>query len=108
MPRQQLTAMQGKVPPALALHVRDGTGHGQAARNPRTRQAGSSLCSSRVVPGKAAPGDPLVRTGPHPNSGQIAGREYVDQLRAAVREAVGVKRNENAIAALRKQLLGGQ
>jgi peptidyl-prolyl cis-trans isomerase D len=62
---------------------------------------------NKIVPGQVKPDDPVLAQA-RVELGQLAGREYVDQLRAAVREVVGVKRNEAAIAALRTQLLGGQ
>lgn len=106
MPRQQLNAMEGKVPATLTLLF--AMAQGTAKRLEVPDKAGwVVVVLNRVVPGKAAPGDPLVAQA-RSELGQITGREYVDQLRAAIREAVGVKRNETAIAALRKQLLGGQ
>ncbi len=38
--------------------------------------------------------------------GGAMGREYADQLRLALRKELGVERNETAIEAIRKQLLG--
>jgi peptidyl-prolyl cis-trans isomerase D len=106
MPRQQLTAMQGKVPATLSLMFAMAQGTAKRLEVPG-KGGWLVVVLNRVTPGKAAPGDPLVAQA-RSELGQIAGREYVDQLRAAVREAVGVKRNETAIAALRTQLLGGQ
>ena len=106
MPRQQLTAMQDKVPAMLSLMF--AMAQGTAKRLEVPGKAGwLVVVLNRVVPGKVAPGDPLVAQA-QSELGQLTGREYVDQLRAAVREAVGVKRNDAAIAALRTQLLGGQ
>jgi len=105
-PRQQLTAMQGKVPATLSLMFAMAQGTAKRLEVPG-KGGWLVVVLNRVTPGKAAPGDPLVAQA-RSELGQIAGREYVDQLRAAVREAVGVKRNETAIAALRTQLLGGQ
>ncbi len=62
---------------------------------------------NKIVPGQVTPDDPLMVRA-RGELGQVVGREYVDELRAAVREAVGVKRNEVAIAGLRQQLSGGQ
>jgi peptidyl-prolyl cis-trans isomerase D len=106
MPRQQLTAMQDKVPAMLSLMFEMAQGTAKRLEVPN-KGGWLVVVLNRVVPGKVAPGDPLVAQA-RAELGQLTGREYVDQLRAAVREAVGVKRNETAIAALRTQLLGGQ
>ena len=106
MPREQLTAMQPKVPAPLALMF--AMAQGTAKRLDGPNKAGWIVVTlSKIVPGQVTPDDPLMARA-RLELGQVVGREYVDQLRAAVREAVGVKRNEVAIAGLRRQLSGGQ
>ena len=52
-----------------------------------------------------AKGDPML-AGASRELGNLSGREYEEQFRRAVRVAVGVKRNEAAIKAVRAQLSG--
>ena len=49
--------------------------------------------------------DPLIGQA-KTSIGQAWGSEYAEQLLAAMRAAVGVERNADAIAAVRRQLLG--
>jgi peptidyl-prolyl cis-trans isomerase D len=98
--------MQPKVPATLSLLFAMAQGTSKRLEVPN--KAGWIVVTlSKVTPGQVTPDDPLLARA-RIELGQVVGREYVDQLRAAVRDAVGVKRNEAAIAALRKQLLGGQ
>ena len=104
--RQQLSAMQPKVPATLSLMF--AMAQGTVKRLEAPAKGGFVIVSlSKIMPGEVTPDDPIL-TRARLQLGQVTGREYVDQLRAAVREAVGVKRNEGAIATLRNQLLGGQ
>jgi peptidyl-prolyl cis-trans isomerase D len=106
MSREQLTAMQPKVPATLTLMF--AMAQGTAKRLEAPGKGGFVVVLlNKIVPGQVKPDDPVLAQA-RVELGQLAGREYVDQLRAAVREVVGVKRNEAAIAALRTQLLGGQ
>ena len=106
MPRQQLTAMQPKVPATLSLMF--AMAQGTAKRLEAPNKAGWIIVTlSKIVPGQVTADDPLLARA-RIELGQVVGREYVDELRAAVRDAVGVKRNEAAIASVRSQLLGGQ
>jgi peptidyl-prolyl cis-trans isomerase D len=104
--RQQLSAMQPKVPATLSLMF--AMAQGTVKRLEAPAKGGFVIVSlSKIMPGEVTPDDPIL-TRARLQLGQVTGREYVDQLRAAVREAVGVKRNEAAITTLRNQLLGGQ
>ncbi|OYU37000.1 peptidyl-prolyl cis-trans isomerase [Novosphingobium sp. PASSN1] len=106
MPRQQLNAMQPKIPATLQLMFE--MAQGTAKKLDVPNKGGFVVVSlSKITPGVIKADDPLVARA-RTELAQITGREYVDQLRAAVREAVGVKRNDAAIAALRTQLVGGQ
>ena len=106
MPRQQLSAMQPKVPATLGLMF--AMAQGTSKRLEAPNKAGWIVVTlSKIIPGQVTQDDPLVARA-RIELGQEVGREYVDELRAAVRDAVGVKRNETAIASVRSQLLGGQ
>lgn len=49
--------------------------------------------------------DPLIAQARR-QMGSLLGDEYADQLRIAMRKELGVERNQSAIDAVRKQLLG--
>ncbi len=105
LPREQLNAMQ-KVPPTLQLLFEMAQGTAKKLEAPN--KAGFLVVAlTKVTPGAIKADDPFLARA-RVELGQLASREYVDELRLAVREAVGVKRNEAAIAALRTQLIGGQ
>jgi peptidyl-prolyl cis-trans isomerase D len=106
MPREQLNAMQPKIPATLQLMFEMAQGTAKKLEAPQ--QAGFLVVVlSKIAPGEVKTDDPFLARA-RVELGQLTGREYVDQLRMAVREAVGVKRNEAAISALRTQLIGGQ
>jgi peptidyl-prolyl cis-trans isomerase D len=106
MSRQQLSAMQPRIPATLSLLFAMAQGTSKRLEVPN--KAGWVVVSlTRIIPGTVASDDPLIEQARR-ELGQVIGREYVDELRAAVREQVGVKRNEPAIAAVRTQLVGGQ
>ena len=106
MPRQQLAAMQPKVPAALALLFEMAQGTAKRLEAP-DKGGFLVVVLGKITPGAVKADDPFFARA-RLELGQLLGREYVDQLRTAVREAVGVKRNDAAIAALRTQLAGGQ
>ena len=106
LPRQQLNAMQPKVPATLQLMFEMAQGTAKKLEIPG--KGGFLVVTlSKIIPGEVKADDPVIARA-RVELGQLTGREYVDQLRSAVREAVGVKRNDTAITALRTQLLGGQ
>ncbi|WP_421847562.1 SurA N-terminal domain-containing protein [Novosphingobium sp.] len=106
LPREQLNAMQPKIPAALQLMFEMAQGTAKKLEAPG--KAGFLVVVlDKVTPGEVKADDPFLARA-RVELGQLTGREYVDQLRAAVREAVGVKRNDAAISALRTQLGGGQ
>lgn len=106
MPREQLNAMQPKIPAPLSLMFE--MAQGTAKKLDAPDKAGFLVVVlTKVTPGVLKADDPFIGRAKF-ELGQIAGREYVDELRMAVRDAVGVKRNDAAIAALRTQLTGGQ
>ena len=59
-----------------------------------------------IVPGKVSANDPILQAA-QSELGQLAGREYGQQLVRAIRKELGVKREDTALQALRNQLAGG-
>lgn len=105
MGREELTARQQQVPPPLALLFSMAEGTTKTLEGPRNR--GWYVVSLKdIVPGVVDPKDPLILVAQR-ELGRVAGREYSDQLRRAIRADVGVKRNETAIKAVSTQLTGG-
>ncbi len=104
MTREQLVAQGERVPPPLALLF-------SMARNSVKRLEAPNSAGWYVVtvnaiePGKIAPNDPIMAQASK-SLGQLMGREYGDALRAAIRKDIGVERNQDAIAAVRKRLVG--
>ncbi|MFZ1742429.1 MAG: peptidyl-prolyl cis-trans isomerase [Pontixanthobacter sp.] len=103
--REQLATSGQRVPAPLALmfSMAQGTTKKLAAPN----NAGWFLVRlDKIEPGKIAKDDPLFLRAKSELS-QTVGREYSDQLRKAIETEMGAERNETAIAAVRKQLAGG-
>ncbi len=94
----------GQVPAPLALLF--SMARGTAKKLEAPGNAGWFVVEvDRIEPGKIVAGDPLLAQA-SAALGQLSGREYGDQLRAAMREELGVERNAEALAAVRKQLTG--
>jgi peptidyl-prolyl cis-trans isomerase D len=103
--RAQLSQMQGRVPPALALlfSMAKGTAKKLAAPN----QAGwIVVVLDDIEPGKIGPNDPIVEQAAG-DLGKATGREYQEQLRTAIAHEIGAKRNPAAVATVRTNLTGG-
>jgi len=101
--REQLMQQQRPNPPiALMFAMTEGT----AKRIPAPGNQGFFLVAlADVTAGELDEDDPLIgqaRTG----YGQIVLREYGDQMRAAIRNEVGVEKNDEAVAAVRRELTG--
>ena len=60
----------------------------------------------KIVPGDASKEAALIASVKNQFS-EVIGNEYVDQLSKAVRARTKIKRNEEAVQALKKQLTGG-
>lgn len=104
MGRQQLQAMQTQVPPPLALLFAMAKGTSKRLEGPN--KAGWYVVSLKdVIPGDIKRGDPLLAQASR-EFGTITGNEYAESLRRAIRDDVGVERNEAAIKAVRNQLTG--
>jgi peptidyl-prolyl cis-trans isomerase D len=101
--REQLAQTQ-RVPPPLVLLF--SMAQGTAKKLEGQDDLGWFVVSlAKIEPGKIAPGDPVLAQAAQA-LGQLAGREYSDELRAAMRKELGVERNKNAIDAVRRQLTG--
>lgn len=103
--RQQLAQMRGQVPSPLALMF--SMAQGTVKLLPGNGNQGWFVVSlKQIEPGKIASDSPVIPQVQR-ELGQVAGREYADALRRAIRAEVGVKRNETAIEAVKTQLGGG-
>ena len=102
--RQELI-QQGRVPPPLALLFSMAERTAKKLEAPG-REGWFVIRLADIEPGKVEPGDPalpaLVR-----ELGGLAGREYADQLRTAMRREVGSEKNAAAVRAVRSRLTGG-
>lgn len=104
LPRQALTQMQGKVPAPLALMFAMAKGSNKRLEGPNN--AGWYVVSLKeIVLGKVERNDPIFKQAAA-SFAQDAGGELADQLRIAIRNDVGVERNEAGIKAVRDQLTG--
>lgn len=105
MPRNQLAQMGGQIPPPVALLFSMAKGSVKILTAPRNR--GFYVVSvTAITPGKVDPKDPELARARR-DFGTITGREYATQLRSAIKEDVGVKKNPSVIDAIKRQLLGG-
>ena len=104
MGRQQYQAMGQQVPPPVTVFFATQKGGVRLLGAPRNR-GWYVVQVTDIVPGQVDPADPRLG-GLKQNVAGEMGDEYFQQLRAAMRKDVGVKRNENAIAAVRRRLLG--
>lgn len=104
MGRQQLSAMQGQVPPPLALLFAMAERTNKRLEGPN--KAGWYVVSlADIIPGDIKRGDPVLAQASREFS-TVTGNEYAESLRRAIRNDVGVERNEAAIKAVRNQLTG--
>ncbi|MEP6867973.1 MAG: peptidyl-prolyl cis-trans isomerase [Novosphingobium sp.] len=103
--RSQLTKSGQAVPPPLALMFSMAQGTVKSLSAPQNR--GWYVVSLKTItPGKMDASDPTFAAAKS-ELGKLAGREYAEQMRAAIRAEVGVTRNSTAINAVARQLTGG-
>lgn len=102
--RQEI-AQQGRgTPPPLALLFSMAQGTAKVLAGPDDN--GWYVVSlAKIVPGSEAEIAPVIAQATRELSG-VTGREYAESLRVAMREEVGVKRNQAGIDAVRRQLGG--
>ncbi len=104
MGREQLNAAQGHIPPPLALLFSMAQGTVKSLAAPGNR-GWYVVALRQIVPGTIATSEPLFAQAQR-ELGGLAGREYAEELRRAIREEVGVSRNATAIKAVGAQLTG--
>lgn len=104
LPREQVQAMGQQTPPPLAMLFAIAKGQVKLMGAPRNR-GWYVVKVNDVIPGKVEANDPRL---PEFNQtiARVTAQEYSLQLRAAMRDAVGVKRNEAAINASKTRLRG--
>lgn len=107
--REQLAAMQQsgrQLPPPLVLLFAMSKGTAKPLEAPN--KAGFYVVSLKAVtPGVIPAGDPFLAQASK-QFGIDMGREMAEQLRVAIRNTVGVTRNETALRALNAKLVGNQ
>lgn len=102
--RAELVAQQQRVPPPLALMF---SMQGKTAKLLEApNNAGWLIVYLDSIQRGDASNQPTVIRGMRADMGRTTGAEYVAQFRAAVRSAVGVNRNADAIAKVRNELSG--
>jgi len=103
--RREIARQGEQVPPALAMLF--SMPRGKAKLIPAPGGKGWFVVSlDKIVPGNAAGTPELIDAVKSQFSG-VLGDEYARQFTAAMRAKVKVKRNEDAMGQLRKELLGG-
>lgn len=104
MSREMLMASGQQVPAPLALLFSMAKNSSKRLEAPG-KNGWYIVTVKDIIPGQIQVNDPQVAAASR-DLGRIVGQEYVQQLRAAIRAEVGAKRNETAIAAVRKDLVG--
>jgi peptidyl-prolyl cis-trans isomerase D len=102
--RIDLTQMQGQVPPAVRMLFNLGQGKSRMVADP----AGKGFYVvkvNRITPGNAVTQPGLISQLQN-DFQRGTSEEYAQQFLRAIRESLGVKRNEQAIATSRRQILG--
>ena len=103
--RMQLAQMGGEVPPALNLMFALAQGGSRMIADPEGR--GFVIVKLiRIIPGNALLQPALVAQTQAEFQEAVSG-EYAEQMSRAIQADLGVKRNDEAIAASRKRIIGG-
>lgn len=104
MARQQLASIKGQVPPALSLLFAMAEGTNKRLEGP-DKSGWVVMTLKKITPGAVKRGDPVFAQASQ-EFGTLTGNEYAKSLNLAIRNDVGVERNEAAIKAVRNQLTG--
>ena len=105
MKRPDLQRFGQAVPPPLALMF--GMAQGSAKLLPGPNNRGWYVVVLKTItPGTVDPQNPMLLQA-RAQLGALAGREYAEQLRLAIRAEVGAKSDTAAVKALAKSLTGG-
>lgn len=103
--REQISRSGQQVPPPLALLFSMAQGTTKVLAAPDNR--GWFVVSlAKITPGDASKAAPMLLSAGRELSG-LTGREYAAELRVAMRQEVGVKRNEAGFRAVANRLSGG-
>jgi peptidyl-prolyl cis-trans isomerase D len=105
MGREDLARAGQAVPPPLALMFSMAEGTVKMLPAPNSR-GWYVVALKDIEPGKIDPADTIIPAAQR-ELGTVAGREYAEALRRAIRAEVGVEKNNAAVNAVRKQLTGG-
>ena len=103
--REQLAQMGDRVPPPVVLFFSMAADTVKRLEAPQ-EQGWFLVSLDTIEPGELAQNDPLI-AGAQQQLGTAVSNESVDLLRKAILAEVGVERNEQAIAAAKARLLGG-
>lgn len=103
--RLELAQFEGRVPPALGLLFSMGKGHVRAIPN---QQAGGFFVVKvdEITPGNALNAPSLI-TQTQQQLQQSLSEEYALQFLNAIRQDVGIRRNDKAIAATKSRIVAG-
>lgn len=104
--RAELAQMsqQGQVPPPLSLMFSMAEGTAKALRAPRD-QGWFVVALDKIIPGEADERPDLL-TATTAQFKQVFGNEYTEQFINAMKEDVGVERNDSAVNTIKSQLTG--
>lgn len=104
--RAELAQMgqQGQVPPPMTLMFSMAEGTAKALRAPRS-QGWFVVVLDKIIPGDADKRDDLL-VATTTQFKQVFGNEYTEQFIAAMKEDVGVDRNDSALKTVKSQLTG--
>lgn len=105
LPRQQVQAMGEKAPPPVSMMFAVPKGAVKLMAAPQ-RRGWFVVKVIDVIPGQIAANDPRIAEVKG-SFVSILGQEYYQQMIAAMRKDVGVKRNDTAIKAVETRLRGG-
>jgi peptidyl-prolyl cis-trans isomerase D len=95
---------QGQVPPPLTLMFSMAEGTAKALRAPRS-QGWFVVALDKIIPGDADKRDDLL-VATTAQFKQVFGNEYTEQFITAMKEDVGVERNDSALNTVKSQLTG--
>ncbi|MBC2666407.1 SurA N-terminal domain-containing protein [Novosphingobium flavum] len=102
--RQEFSRQANGIPPALGLLFSMAQGTTKVLAAPGG-QGWFVVSLAKIVPGTPQQAAPLLASATAELS-QMTSREYAEQLRKAMRDAVGFKKNQIAIDAVSRQLTG--
>jgi peptidyl-prolyl cis-trans isomerase D len=105
MGRDQIAAMQGRIPPAIGLFF--GMAQGTTKLQPLPNNQGWLVVQlKQIIPGQVDAKDPILgQIGTE--LAQLGAREHSDSLRRAIRAEIKVSRHDAGLKTVTSQLVGG-